>query len=446
MKSDFLKKGNKKLLILALGWGQENTYWLSQNFGERDVLILSQWDTPDPLPDISGYDGYDLIAWSFGVWSAAQLDWGVSFDHALAVNGTLIPADDEKGIPVNIFHRTISAWRPGISARKFWRRMGAESLPDRDDESLLAELQYFERCFSKPENFRDTVHYTQAIIGEEDRIFPPENQKRAWKNIPTSCVNLPHDITQNFQQILDVLTPNNKIDKSHIARRFKKSHETYDQHAIVQRVMARRLSLILPQRTFDRAFEFGCGTGNLTKLLQKKCKTLFRNDLHPDDSPDYLEGDIETLSFPQDLDLIASNAVWQWLNDPVKMLRKIYDALNKDGIVAISTFAPGTCGEISKLLHVSLDYQEPEDFRKSCEAYFDVLAFEKYTRVLTFQEPYQVLKHLKYTGVTGVNSSFRWGRKKLEAFDQAYREQFPDVSLTYLPVLFIGKKKEKMES
>ena len=201
MKHLWLKNGHRRLFVLALGWGQDPDSWSKADFGNRDVLLLGHWNAEGGLPDLSGYDEYDLVAWSFGVWSAAQIDWPVAFSSALAVNGTLFPADDDRGIPVEIFRKTIDGWVPGLSARKFWIRMGDRTGPRREDGDLLDELRYFRKAFEASKT-TPTVRYTKAVVGTRDRIFPPANQKRAWGGTPVVEAMLPHAIGGHLVDIL----------------------------------------------------------------------------------------------------------------------------------------------------------------------------------------------------------------------------------------------------
>lgn len=233
------------------------------------------------------------------------------------------------------------------------------------------------------------------------------------------------------------------IDKDLVARRFRRSRESYDDHAVVQRKMARRLAEALPERSFPRALEFGCGTGIFTRFLRPCCERLFRNDLAGEGDSDFRAGDIEFLDLPGELDLIASNAVWQWLERPVQMVAKMAAALRDDGVVAISSFAPGTFLEISELIGISLWYMEPAAFRDLFEKDFEILHFETYEEKLSFHDPMKVLHHLRHTGVTGVSAGFKWTRTKIDAFCREYHSRFPDVTLTYRPILLIGKKKNQ---
>ena len=123
-----------------------------------------------------------------------------------AVNGTLRPANDLMGIPEAIFAGTLTHWRPEVTAAKFWRRMapGGNSAPSRPDESLYAELRYFDAAFRK--NLPFTIRYDLAVIGIRDRIFPPGNQAAAWNESGTAVrqLDLPHDPGIKMTELIDL--------------------------------------------------------------------------------------------------------------------------------------------------------------------------------------------------------------------------------------------------
>ena len=63
--------------------------------------------------------------------------------------------------------------------------------------------------------------------------------------------------------------------------------------------------------------------------------------------------------------------------------------------------------------------------------------------VLTFSDPMEVLRHLKYTGVTA-NATGVWTKGKQTHFCEAYRERFATsegkVTLTYTPLYLLASK------
>lgn len=97
-----------------------------------------------------------------------------------------------------------------------------------------------------------------------------------------------------------------------------------------------------------RVFEIGCGSGNLTRLLATsfQFEELILNDLYADvqqhfshqENLKWLIGDIETLDFPQQLDMIVSGSALQWMQDLPHLLERCNEALTERGWLCFSTF------------------------------------------------------------------------------------------------------------
>ena len=102
----------------------------------------------------------------------------------------------------------------------------------------------------------------------------------------------------------------------------------------------------------SRVFEIGCGSGNLTRLLVEsfQIEDLVLNDLYAEvqqhfnheEHVKWLIGDVETLEFPQQLNMIVSGSALQWMQDLPRLLQHCYAALNEQGWLCFSTFGPKT--------------------------------------------------------------------------------------------------------
>ncbi|OTG94106.1 malonyl-ACP O-methyltransferase BioC [Acinetobacter sp. ANC 3832] len=272
---------------------------------------------------------------------------------------------------------------------------------------------------------------------------------------------------------------NLNIDKVQVAQRFAKAGQSYAEQAIVQKKICQHLIALmqnyleqtdfeqadLEQTTFERGFEIGCGSGNLTQLLLQnfKIKNLILNDLYPEvqqhflDQKIYLDqkklewliGDIEQLNFPQNLDVIASSSALQWMVDLDAILKKSSDALNSNGWLCFSTFGQQNFKEVKALTGQGLDYLDLESIREKLEAQgFDVLHLSESIETLSFDHPKQVLQHLKATGVTATATQHRWTKQSLQQFYSDY-QQFSNrdergqitYSLTYHPIYCIARRK-----
>jgi malonyl-CoA O-methyltransferase len=251
------------------------------------------------------------------------------------------------------------------------------------------------------------------------------------------------------------------VDKSLVGRRFRRSLETYDRTAVVQKRMADDLIARIgehspPFRGGGRVLEIGCGTGLLTRLLVERLRpeVLFVNDLvadcaalvdgmaerHNGRSMSFLPGDIETANIPPRLDIVAANAVFHWLDDLETLLERIADALVPGGILAFTTFGPGNMEEVSSITGVSLNYLEIDIIEEFLSRRFRILYRREKKTTLEFVSVREVLRHLRRTGANGLRPG-TWPPRRLRNFEEDYAREHSRggiVPLTYHPITFVA--------
>lgn len=252
-----------------------------------------------------------------------------------------------------------------------------------------------------------------------------------------------------------------QLDKQFIAASFKASADTYDDNAIVQGEISRQLVNFL--ENFDsinyrRVLEIGCCTGILTDLLVegRGIGTIYLNDLVEEfclsagariltrvGEVEHLPGDIEQCSLPDNLDLVFSSATFQWMADLPGLLQKIHGALVKDGYLVFSIFGPGTMVEIGELTGRSLHYHSPERLSEMLQENFHINSLLRETRQIFFPTVRDVLKHIRQTGVGGIDRSARLpGRYK--HFKSQYEARFASekgLPVSYASTFVVARKK-----
>ena len=258
--------------------------------------------------------------------------------------------------------------------------------------------------------------------------------------------------------------PVSGIDKALVRQRFNRGALTYGEHAVVQSRTARALTdaLVdtLAQTCFPRVFEPGCGDGTLTRLLLSRLavESLTVNDIaeafrapidrlaaqYPQVTLQFCPGDVEHIRLPDQLDLVAANAVLQWLDDLDAFFEHVRAALNPGGILAFSTFGEHNLPEVTAITGQSLGYVSCADHRARLARDFEILASWESRETMVLPSGLDVLRHLKATGVNALAAP-HWTRGDLADFEAQYQARYATasgVTLTFQPIYFIVKARE----
>lgn len=220
---------------------------------------------------------------------------------------------------------------------------------------------------------------------------------------------------------------------------FNKHYNVYEKYSLAQKQVAKNLlDYMGKSNIFDTQinsiFEIGCGTGIFTKEYKKYFlhSDLILNDIFDVrefikdiDYNIFIQENIEELDIPKS-DLVVSSSVFQWIKDKDSLIRNI--AENTDNL-CFSSYVSGNLIEIKNHFDISLDYLNIEEFKEILKKYFSSVKSYSETIKLDFEDPMSVLKHLKYTGVTGFQKT---SISKIKTFK--------DNILTYEVAYFICKK------
>ena len=170
------------------------------------------------------------------------------------------------------------------------------------------------------------------------------------------------------------------IDKTLVKRRFSKSFDTYDENALIQKIMAVKLVSLLDKNEYTSILEVGCATGILTKEIDEKLNFVdfTANDIVEKskgyissvvDDFSFISGDIETVVLPKFYDLIISNACLQWCNNLPQTIDKLYSVLNDDGVLAFSVFGEENLSEINSLFGIENKFYSIPDLKSYLKKY-----------------------------------------------------------------------------
>ena len=220
---------------------------------------------------------------------------------------------------------------------------------------------------------------------------------------------------------------------------FNKHYNEYEKYSLAQKQVAKNLLDYMGKSNIfntqiNSIFEIGCGTGIFTKEYRKYFlhSDLILNDIFDVrefikdiDYNIFIQENIEELDIPKS-DLVVSSSVFQWIKDKDSLIRNI--AENTDNL-CFSSYVSGNLIEIKNHFDISLDYLNIEEFKEILKKYFSSVKSYSETIKLDFEAPMSVLKHLKYTGVTGFQ---RTSISKIKTFK--------DNILTYEVAYFICQK------
>ncbi|NOE19473.1 methyltransferase [Ruegeria atlantica] len=243
-----------------------------------------------------------------------------------------------------------------------------------------------------------------------------------------------------------------------VQRSFSRSFQTYNDTASQQAWVARKLVSEMrrvgaPNR-FDVAFELGCGTGHLTRLLRQNfdLPDFHVNDIAPQaratadaENAAFIAGDVRLVEWPAKLDLVASASMIQWMEDPAGLLQQVAEALEPGGWLAISGFGPLQYQELAQIGSTARapGLCLPDALATAIDGPFKILKVGQSVRPSYFDTPRDVLKHLRSTGVNG-RAQGAWTRSTLARFEADYVQKFGTdgrVPLTYHPVWVIAEKR-----
>lgn len=193
---------------------------------------------------------------------------------------------------------------------------------------------------------------------------------------------------------------------------FNKYFSSYNVNGIVQKKAAETLSKMFSEdmEKYENILEIGCGTGFFTRELIKKVRSssltvndLFdiRNYLNDIQYKEFLHGDMKKF-LNKKYDYIVSSSCFQW-SDNLDELLKLISLCSKN--LVFSIYLKGNMKEIKSHFGVGLKYYNKDEITFMLKRYFkNVSCFEEEI-VLSFDNPFEVLRHIKMTGTalgTGV--------------------------------------------
>jgi len=216
------------------------------------------------------------------------------------------------------------------------------------------------------------------------------------------------------------------------------------------RDLVARLSLAEPGRLVD----LGCGPGTSTRVLAERWPRarLLGVDRSAEMlavarasgvAADWIEADLTRWDPPSDVDLLFSNAAFQWIPDHLALVRRLFDGLRGGGVLAFQVPAAPTGGLGEALERVIGEMAVPHAARaiaqsprvESLETYYDALAGRaasvdlwdsRYVHI--FDGPHRILDWSRGTALRPWLDGFPTDADRtrfLEAMDRAIAARYP---------------------
>ncbi len=220
------------------------------------------------------------------------------------------------------------------------------------------------------------------------------------------------------------------LDKDLVRQAFDRAALHYDEAAVLQREVARRLleRLELIRISPRRIYDIGAGTGYagrcLTSRYHQAHVTLLdlapamleqaRSGIGADSACRYsvVCGDAEALPLATDSgDMLFSSSTIQWCNDIDRVFAEFARVLKPEGLIMFTTFGPDTLKElrsswaaIDNEVHVNLfmDMHDIGDIMRRRGFHMVVLDTERIT--LTYESVASLMRDLKVIGAHNVNT------------------------------------------
>ena len=244
-----------------------------------------------------------------------------------------------------------------------------------------------------------------------------------------------------------------QLDKRLVRESFDRAAASYDEVALLQQEVGRRLleRLDLIKLQPKRIVDIGAGTGELSSALGRHYKgcEVITLDLAPNmlkqarkrqgivdrwfGKQRFICGDAEQLPLADNsIDMVFSNFAIQWCSDLDQAFKEFQRVLKPGGLLLFTTFGPDTLKELRQAwravddtVHVNsfIDMHDIGDALLRAKLSDPVMDTERLT--LTYQDGMKVMRDLKAMGAHNVTSGRHHGltgKQKLKQMLTAYEQ------------------------
>lgn len=185
-----IKNNSKKLILFFNGWSLDENIVNHLTSDEFDVLMFYDYSdleiSQKTIDKINSYNEINAIAWSFGVWACGNvINHFNNLKNVIAINGTLLPIDNNFGIPEKIFNLTLTHLSEENYIR-FFKNMFAgntdlNKISTRPINNKKTELEQIQKLSAERNCAKTAMLFNKVFVSTSDKIIPAKNQLDFWK-------------------------------------------------------------------------------------------------------------------------------------------------------------------------------------------------------------------------------------------------------------------------
>ncbi|TKX31251.1 pimeloyl-ACP methyl esterase BioG family protein [Campylobacter estrildidarum] len=191
MKNTFLCKNPNcdELIVVFGGFTNHPSHFLHLK-SEKNVVLFYDFENLDFEFDFKAFSKIKLIAFSMGVCLANYLLKEHDFDQKIAVNGTNLGIDKEKGIHPALFSKTIKKFNLESFKNSLFKnhKDKAKNFIFKDENALKNELNILFEFALKEQ--KENLIWDKIYSSNQDEIFPQNALKKSFENL--IFLNEPH--------------------------------------------------------------------------------------------------------------------------------------------------------------------------------------------------------------------------------------------------------------
>lgn len=211
MKQYFINNNSDKLIIFFSGWGCDE-YEFEHLKSESDVLIFYDYTDLNYDFDFSKYSKINMLSFSAGVFVGSLFKHDFKINKKIAISGNPYLFDENFGLSKSIQEVLCNITEENCDdfARNYLLKTDEEYKnfhnSRRTLESCDFEFEALKKLYKQEyNNIKDA--YDMAIIGAEDPIFNPENQKEYYGKRLKIVQNARHNMffrVKTYEEIINL--------------------------------------------------------------------------------------------------------------------------------------------------------------------------------------------------------------------------------------------------